>query len=142
MSFVDTAKVNVTAGRGGDGAVSFRREKFVEKGGPDGGDGGKGGDVIFIADRNLNTLVDFRFKPNLRAESGGSGAKRDRHGRNGADLIVKVPIGTTVYKSPTVSSNMSQPFRTNGADRATGSPPESGLPDPGMGMSPGSDRLG
>lgn len=96
MSFIDTAKVFVVAGRGGDGALSFRHEKFVEKGGPDGGDGGKGGDVIFQADPNLNTLTDFRFKPNLKAEPGGSGSKRNRHGKNGKDLIVKVPIGTVV----------------------------------------------
>ena len=96
MSFVDTAKVFVEAGKGGDGALSFRHEKFVEKGGPDGGDGGQGGDVIFEADRNLNTLVDFRFKPNLKAKPGASGDKRNRHGKNGTDLIVKVPVGTMV----------------------------------------------
>ena len=99
MSFVDTARVYVSAGRGGDGAVSFRREKFVEKGGPDGGDGGNGGDVLFEADPNLNTLVDFRFKPKLKAEPGVSGSKRDRHGKNGADLIVKVPVGTTISRT-------------------------------------------
>lgn len=96
MSFVDTAKVFVSAGKGGDGAVSFRHEKFVEKGGPDGGDGGKGGDVIFEADPNLNTLVDFRYKPNLKAKPGGSGSKRNRHGKNGEELTIKVPIGTVV----------------------------------------------
>jgi GTP-binding protein len=105
MSFIDTAKVNVAAGRGGDGAVSFRHEKFVEKGGPDGGDGGKGGDVIFEADPNLNTLVDFRFKPNLKATAGESGSKRDRHGKNGADLVVKVPIGTVVKKEPILADS-------------------------------------
>ncbi|MDR1300422.1 MAG: hypothetical protein LBK50_01800 [Candidatus Nomurabacteria bacterium] len=94
--FADTAKVTVKAGDGGNGAVSFRHEKFIDKGGPDGGDGGRGGSVIFRADGNTNTLVDFRYNPKLRAESGGNGAKRDRHGRNGKDLVVKVPVGTVV----------------------------------------------
>jgi GTP-binding protein len=106
MSFVDTAKVSLAAGRGGDGAVSFRHEKFVEKGGPDGGDGGKGGDVIFEAEPNLNTLVDFRFKPNLKAQNGGNGSKRDRHGKNGADLVVKVPVGTVVYRVAEASNQL------------------------------------
>lgn len=95
--FVDKAIVRVYAGRGGDGAVSFRHEIYVDKGGPDGGDGGRGGDVIFIADRNANTLVDFRFQPELKAKPGQSGAKRNRHGKQGDDLSVGVPIGTSVY---------------------------------------------
>lgn len=94
--FVDTAKVFVQAGRGGDGAVSFRHEIYVDKGGPDGGDGGKGGDVIFVAVEGLNTLIDFRYKPELKAEPGQSGAKRDRHGKSGATMYVKVPVGTVV----------------------------------------------
>lgn len=94
--FVDKATVLVKAGDGGNGAVSFRHEIYVDKGGPDGGDGGKGGDVIFLADENTNTLVDFRFKPELKAENGQAGAKRKRHGKKGADLIVSVPIGTVV----------------------------------------------
>lgn len=94
--FVDTAAVYVKAGDGGNGAVSFRHEIYVDKGGPDGGDGGKGGDVIFVADANTNTLVDFRFKPELRAEKGEPGAKRKRHGKKGSDLIVAVPTGTVV----------------------------------------------
>lgn len=94
--FVDTAKVFVQAGRGGDGAVSFRHEIYVDKGGPDGGDGGKGGDVIFVASENVNTLVDFRYKPELKGEAGQSGAKRDRHGKSGAPSYVKVPVGTIV----------------------------------------------
>lgn len=96
--FVDTAKVFVQAGRGGDGAVSFRKEIYVDKGGPDGGDGGRGGDVIFVATEGLNTLVDFRYKPELKAEPGQSGAKRDRHGKSGAPLYVKVPVGTIVRR--------------------------------------------
>lgn len=96
--FVDTAKVFVQAGRGGNGAVSFRREIYVDKGGPDGGDGGKGGDVIFVATNRLNTLVDFRYKPELRAEDGGNGAKRKRAGKSGEPLYVKVPVGTMVRR--------------------------------------------
>lgn len=96
--FVDTAKVFVQAGRGGDGAVSFRHEIYVDKGGPDGGDGGRGGDVIFVATENLNTLVDFRYKPELKAQPGQSGAKRDRHGKSGEPLYVKVPLGTVVRR--------------------------------------------
>ncbi len=92
--FVDKATVFVKAGDGGDGAVSFRHEIYVDKGGPDGGDGGRGGSVIFVADPNTNTLVDFRFKPELKAENGEGGAKRKRHGKKGADLIVSVPVGT------------------------------------------------
>jgi GTP-binding protein len=96
--FVDTAKVFVQAGRGGDGAVSFRHEIYVDKGGPDGGDGGKGGDVIFVADGGLNTLVDFRYKPELKGENGSNGAKRDRHGKSGEKTYVKVPVGTIVKR--------------------------------------------
>lgn len=94
--FVDKATVFVKAGNGGNGAVSFRHEIYVDKGGPDGGDGGKGGDVIFQADQNTNTLVDFRFKPELKAQSGENGAKRQRHGKKGEDLLVLVPVGTVV----------------------------------------------
>ena len=96
--FVDTAKVLVQAGQGGDGAVSFRHEIYVDKGGPDGGDGGRGGDVIFVATENLNTLVDYRFKPELKAKPGQSGAKRDRRGRSGEPLRVRVPLGTVVKR--------------------------------------------
>ena len=97
--FVDTAKVFISAGKGGDGAVSFRHEIYVEKGGPDGGDGGRGGDVIFQATGGLNTLVDFRFKPELRAKPGGNGSKRNRHGAAGEPLVIKVPMGTIVRKN-------------------------------------------
>lgn len=96
--FVDTAKVFIHAGDGGNGAVSFRHEIYVDKGGPDGGDGGKGGDVIFEATENLNTLIDFRYKPELKAENGQPGAKRNRRGKSGQDLIVKVPMGTLVKR--------------------------------------------
>jgi GTP-binding protein len=96
--FVDKAQVKVFAGRGGDGAVSFRHEIYVDKGGPDGGDGGKGGDIVFIADRNQNTLAEFRFTPELKAKPGQNGAKRRKHGKNGEDLIVPIAVGTQVIK--------------------------------------------
>ena len=99
--FVDTAKVSLKAGKGGDGAVSFRREIYIPKGGPDGGDGGKGGDIIFRADKDTNTLVDFRFTPILTAEDGKNGSGTRSAGRSGRDLIVEVPVGTVVYKDTT-----------------------------------------
>ena len=95
--FADSATVIVTAGRGGNGGLSFRHEKYIDKGGPDGGDGGKGGDVIFFADENLNTLSHFRQRQELKAKEGQSGTERKKHGRNGLDLIVKVPVGTIIY---------------------------------------------
>lgn len=94
--FVDKAKIYIKSGKGGNGCVSFRREPFVPEGGPDGGDGGKGGDVIFEADRNLRTLMDFRYKKKYEAEAGQNGMKKKRHGKNGKDLIIKVPMGTVV----------------------------------------------
>lgn len=104
--FVDTAKVFVQAGRGGDGAVSFRHEIYVDKGGPDGGDGGKGGDVIFVAIEGLNTLIDFRYKPEIKGEPGQSGAKRDRHGKSGAANYVKVPVCTVVKRDGVVIADL------------------------------------
>ena len=104
--FVDSAVVQVAAGRGGDGAVSFRHEIYVDKGGPDGGDGGRGGDVIFVADEGKNTLVDFRYKQDLRAENGQAGSKRKRHGKNGADIIVKVPVGTIISRDGVVIADL------------------------------------
>lgn len=96
--FADTAKVSLKAGKGGDGAVSFRHEIYVPKGGPDGGDGGRGGNIIFKADKDTNTLVDFRFTPILTAENGKNGAGQRAAGRSGKDLILEVPIGTVIYK--------------------------------------------
>jgi len=96
MIFVDIATVVVKAGDGGSGVVSFRREPYVDRGGPDGGDGGSGGNVIFQAEHNLNTLSDYRHVRRLNAHPGGNGARAKRHGRNGEDLIVKVPVGTIV----------------------------------------------
>lgn len=94
--FVDRAKIHIKSGKGGNGCVSFRREPFVPEGGPDGGDGGKGGDVIFQADRNLRTLMDFRYKRKYEAENGQDGMKKKKFGKNGKDLVIKVPMGTVV----------------------------------------------
>lgn len=99
--FVDVAKVNLKAGKGGDGAVSFRHEIYIPKGGPDGGDGGRGGSIVFRADKDTNTLLDFRYNPILTAENGKNGAGQRAAGRSGKDLIVEVPIGTVVYKAET-----------------------------------------
>ncbi len=99
--FIDTAKLHVQAGKGGDGCLSFRREKFIPKGGPDGGDGGRGGHVIFRASTSINTLLAFRHRPLLRATDGGAGMGRRMHGADGGDLIVSVPIGTIVRDSET-----------------------------------------
>lgn len=104
--FVDTAKVFISAGNGGNGAVSFRHEIYVDKGGPDGGDGGKGGDVVFEATENLNTLIDFRFKPELKAANGKNGSKRNMRGRSGEDLIVKVPMGTIVRRDGKIIADL------------------------------------
>ncbi len=94
--FVDRAKIFIKSGKGGDGAVTFRREPFVPEGGPDGGDGGRGGDVIFQADRNLRTLMDFKYKRKYEAENGQNGMKKKRFGKAGENLIIKVPCGTMV----------------------------------------------
>ncbi|MDB5177057.1 MAG: obg, GTPase obg [Candidatus Saccharibacteria bacterium] len=104
--FVDTARVTVQAGTGGDGAVSFRRELYIDKGGPDGGDGGKGGNVIFEASENINTLLDFRYKPELKAEAGERGSKQKKHGKSGEDRIVKVPVGTLVRRDGVVVADL------------------------------------
>ena len=101
MKFVDEAEITVEAGNGGDGCLSFRREKYIEKGGPDGGDGGDGGSVFLLADESLNTLVDFRFQPRYRAESGQSGQGRKCTGKSGEDLFIKVPVGTSVIDTNT-----------------------------------------
>lgn len=106
--FVDTAKVFIQAGKGGNGAVSFRHEIYIAMGGPDGGAGGKGGDVIFVASENVNTLIDFRFKPELKATPGQNGAKRDRHGKSGEPLYVKVPMGTVVRKGGEVIADLTE----------------------------------
>lgn len=99
--FVDRAKITIKSGKGGNGCVSFRREPFVPEGGPDGGDGGKGGDVIFIADEGMRTLMDFRYKRKYEAENGQDGMKKKRFGKNGQDLIIKVPAGTLIIDEET-----------------------------------------
>ena len=101
MKFVDEASVSVEAGKGGDGCLSFRREKYIEKGGPDGGDGGDGGSVYLIGHESLNTLVDFRFQPNYRAEKGQPGSGKDRSGAKGEDMYIRVPCGTSVFDETT-----------------------------------------
>ncbi len=98
MKFLDQAKINLKAGNGGSGSASFRREKYVEFGGPDGGDGGDGGSIIFEAERNLNTLIDFRYSQHFKADNGKSGSKKNKTGASGKDLILKVPVGTQIYE--------------------------------------------
>ena len=98
MKFLDQAKIYIKAGNGGSGSASFRREKFVEYGGPDGGDGGDGGSIIVQSDRNLNTLIDFRYTQHFKAQHGKPGSKRNKTGANGEDLILKVPLGTQLYE--------------------------------------------
>ena len=98
MKFLDQAKIYIKAGNGGSGSASFRREKFVEYGGPDGGDGGDGGSIILQSDRNLNTLIDFRYAQHFKAQHGKPGSKRNKTGANGEDLILKVPLGTQLYE--------------------------------------------
>lgn len=97
MKFLDEAKVYIFSGAGGDGCVSFRREKFIEFGGPNGGDGGRGGDVVAEAVAGLNTLIDYRYQQHFKAKRGGNGMGKDRHGANGEDVVLKVPAGTQIY---------------------------------------------
>ena len=98
MKFLDQVKIYVKAGNGGHGSPSFRREKFIEYGGPDGGDGGKGGSILLRSERNLNTLIDYRFQQHHKAERGENGSGQNRTGRGGTDLFLKVPIGTQVFE--------------------------------------------
>ena len=98
MKFLDQAKINLKAGNGGSGSASFRREKYVEFGGPDGGDGGDGGSILFESERNLNTLIDYRYSQHFKAENGKPGSKKNKTGANGKDLVLKVPIGTQIYE--------------------------------------------
>lgn len=96
MNFIDKVTIKVFAGSGGDGAKSFRHEKFIDKGGPDGGDGGNGGNIVFVATRNENTLSNFRYQKELKAEDGQAGSKTRKHGRSGGDHIARVPVGTII----------------------------------------------
>ena len=96
MKFFDEARIEVFAGDGGNGAATFRREKFIPKGGPSGGDGGRGGSVHAVADRNLNTLIDYRYTRSFRAERGENGGSRDCYGKGGEDITLRFPVGTVI----------------------------------------------
>ena len=111
MKFLDQSKIYVKAGNGGAGSASFRREKFIEFGGPDGGDGGDGGSIIFVANRNLNTLIDFRYRQHFKAENGENGKGKKKTGRSGKDLILKVPVGTQIFEEDnnTLIEDLSNP---------------------------------
>ncbi|MDG2270943.1 MAG: GTPase ObgE [Halioglobus sp.] len=111
MKFVDEASINVYAGKGGNGCLSFRREKYIERGGPDGGDGGDGGSVVIEADEALNTMVDFRFQRHYRAQTGEGGRGRNCTGKSGEDMVLRVPLGTTVIDEDLgeVLGDLSQP---------------------------------
>lgn len=107
-TFIDYVKVFVKGGDGGNGCISFRREKYISKGGPDGGDGGKGGDVIFQADENLFTLLDVKYKPHFVAEDGEHGRHKNQSGKGGIDVIVKLPIGTVIYDGDTQIADLTK----------------------------------
>src|SRR3990170_8615514 len=111
MQFIDEITLNVKAGDGGAGCVSFRREKFIPRGGPNGGDGGKGGDVVFEVSPGISTLLDLRHRPHLKAGRGGHGMGKDRHGANGEELVVLVPPGTIVkdFETGDVLADMTTP---------------------------------
>jgi len=110
--FIDYAQINISAGKDGDGAITFRREKYVPKGGPSGGNGGKGGDVILVANSNLSTLLDYRYKKNYAAEDGAAGANSLKDGRNGKDILVQVPVGTMIKDA--VTEKLLYDLNTNG----------------------------
>lgn len=128
MSFVDEAKFYVKAGDGGNGCLSFRREKYVPKGGPDGGDGGKGGDVILQATKSLSSLIDFKFRSHFKAERGVHGKGKDMHGRNGQDCVMEVPVGSVVKDSETgeiladLNTEGSQYIAAKGGNGGLGNP--------------------
>src|SRR6266581_4850226 len=98
MKFLDEAKIYIRSGDGGNGCMSFRREKFIEFGGPNGGDGGRGGDVVAVAVEGLNTLIDYRYQQHYTAQNGRPGMGKDRHGASGSDMVMKVPVGTQIYE--------------------------------------------
>src|SRR5258707_9488254 len=98
MKFLDEAKVYIRSGDGGNGCLAFRREKFIEFGGPSGGNGGRGGDVVVVAVDGLNTLIDYRYQQHYAAQNGRPGMGKDRHGAGGADIVMKVPVGTQIYE--------------------------------------------
>src|SRR3982750_3086810 len=104
MKFIDEATIEVHAGKGGDGAASFRREKFVPRGGPDGGDGGRGGSIYAVADRNINTLIEYRYARIHRAKRGENGRGADQYGRGAEDIVLRVPVGTVIKAADTGES--------------------------------------
>jgi GTP-binding protein len=114
VKFLDQAKIYLRSGDGGDGVVAFRRERFIEFGGPDGGNGGKGGDITFVAAQNLNTLIDFRYTQHFRAPKGGNGAGSDKTGRGAEDIVVQVPIGTQILAEDkeTLLADLDEPGKT------------------------------
>ena len=112
--FTDKARIYVKAGNGGHGSMSFHREKYVAAGGPDGGDGGKGGSVIFVTDNNLSTLLDFKYKKKYVAQNGGDGTSGRCHGKNGENLYIKVPVGTIVKYNGKVIADLNSKGRRNG----------------------------
>ena len=107
--FIDKANILLTAGRGGDGCISFRREKYVPLGGPNGGNGGKGGDIYFIGDPHKTTLLDFSYRPKFKAEDGQKGMSSNKYGKYGQDLIIKVPLGTLVFKNGELLADIKEP---------------------------------
>lgn len=113
--FVDKVKIHIKGGNGGNGAVSFYRAKYVTNGGPDGGDGGKGGDVVFVADEGINTLMDFRYKKLFKAQPGADGSKRNRTGADGEDVVIKVPVGTVIREA--ISGKVMADMTENGEKR-------------------------
>jgi len=125
MKFLDQVKIYVKAGNGGRGSASFRREKFIEFGGPDGGDGGKGGSIILKSERNLNTLIDYRYQQHHKAERGNDGAGKNRTGKNGDDLFLKVPIGTQVFEED--NKTLIYDFKKEGEEFSVASGGKGGL---------------
>src|SRR6476660_2283172 len=101
MKFIDEATVELHAGKGGDGSASFRREKYVPRGGPDGGDGGRGGSIYAVADRNINTLIDYRYARIHRAKGGENGRGADQYGRGAEDIVLRMPVGTVISDAET-----------------------------------------
>ena len=97
MKFIDEARIEVVAGNGGNGSASFRREKFIPEGGPDGGDGGRGGSIFVVADRNINTLIDYRYTRKFLAKKGENGRGADQYGKGGDDIVLRMPVGTQIY---------------------------------------------
>ena len=129
-NFIDIATIWLHAGKGGDGAVSFHREKFVAAGGPDGGDGGRGGDIIFVADDHLSTLMDFRYKRKYVAPEGGKGGASLCHGKNAENLVIKVPLGTVIRTQRAALSSQTLSTRVTIAEAAAAATATHTLPPP------------